>query len=178
MDVLKRVVSVFVVEDRLMVTLFCLLLVFYGLETLNIHQTVGEGQVGPTSYPRVITVFGLILAAIFFDKKGFEKVELHNLGGRITSEVVDLAPLWMAVVYVALFEELGYITGTFLYITVTMKFLRERTWLGAAAYGAGITVLMFALFYYGLLGELPRGEWLPLHEWLPFIDQIRAAITE
>ena len=177
MDAVKRILAIFIVEDRMLVTIFSVLLVFYGLETLNIHQTVGEGQVGPTSFPRVITVFGLFLAAIFFVKKGFEKIELENLGARISAEISDLAPLWMALVYVAMFEPLGYITATFLYITVTMKFLRERTWIGASAYGAGITVVMFCLFYYGLLGELPRGEWVRLHEWLPFLDQIRAAIT-
>lgn len=160
-----------------MVTLFSVLLILYGLETLNILQTVGEGQVGPTSFPRVIMVFGLILATIFFVKKGFEKVELTNPGERIKAEIGDLAPLWLAVVYVAFFEELGYITATFLYITVTMKFLREPTWLGAAAYGAGITVVLFSLFYYGLLGELPQGEWVKLHEWFPVIEQIRESIV-
>ena len=176
MGIVKKLVGIFVVDDRLLVTLFAILLILYGLGTFQIPQTVSEVIVGPTTFPRLIAVFGLILCAIFFFQKGIEVVRLNSFPERLTSEIVDLIPLWMALVYVLLFEKLGYLTATFLYVTITMRYLRERTWLRASVYGLVITILMFCLFYYGLLGELPRGEWVRLHDWIPIIEQIRSAI--
>ena len=60
---------------------------------------------------------------------------------------------------------------------MTMKYLGQKTWQGSAGFGFGLTVALFSVFYYGLLGELPRGELIKLHEWLPFLEDIRSAIT-
>jgi hypothetical protein len=177
MNKLTKIVAFFVVGDRFLVTLFAVLLSVYGLETLNIYQAAGESMVHSASFPRVITFFGLILVVLFFIQRGTKDLELKDLKGRVISELVDLIPLWMAMVYVAFFEYLGFLTATFLYVTITMKYLGQKTWLGSAGFGLGLAVTIFAVFYYGLLGELPRGELIKLHEWLPFIEGIRSAIT-
>ena len=123
-------------------------------------------------------VEGLETASVSTSTETTEKVvEIVDIKGKIAEEIVDLMPLWLAVVYVACFEYLGFLTATFLYVTVTMKYLGQKTWQGSAGYGFGLTVTLFAVFYYGLLGELPRGELLKLHEWLPFLEDIRSAIT-
>ena len=174
---MSNILAFFMAGDRFMVTLFAILLIVYGLETLNIHQAAGEGMVHSASFPRVITGFGLLLVLLFFIHRGTKNLEIVDIKGKIAEEIVDLMPLWLAVVYVACFEYLGFLTATFLYVTVTMKYLGQKTWQGSAGYGFGLTVTLFAVFYYGLLGELPRGELLKLHEWLPFLEDIRSAIT-
>jgi putative tricarboxylic transport membrane protein len=174
MDKLLKIIGIFTIGDRFLVTLFAILLTFYGLETLDMYRaSAGEELVGSASFPRVITFFGLILVVLFFITRGFEGLETKNLRHRITDELNDLAPLWMAVVYVALFEPLGYITSTFLYITVSMKYLGQKSWFGSAVFGLVVTAILFGIFYFGLLGALPRGEWVRLHEWIPQIEQFR-----
>ena len=99
-----------------------------------------------------------------------EKVDINQ---RVIAEFIDLVPLWLAIAYVACFEFLGYIIATFLYVTANMKYLGQKSWGGSAVYGLSLTVTLFTIFYYGLLGELPRGDLLNVHDILPFLDDIR-----
>ncbi len=173
----RKIVAIFTVGDRLLVTLFAILLTLYGLETFNfLRASGGEGIVGSASFPRVITVFGLILVVLFFITRGTRGLEGRDLKERMAEEFVDLMPLWLAVVYVACFEYLGYLIATFLYVTVNMKYLGQKTWGGSAIYGFSLMVILFSVFYYGLLGELPRGDLINMHELLPFLDEIRRGI--
>jgi len=176
---MRKIVSILTVGDRLLVTLFAVLLTLYGLETFNfLRASGGEGVVGSASFPRVITVFGLILVALFFISRGTRDLEGGDLKKRLSDEIVDLMPLWLAVVYVACFEWLGYLIATFLYVTINMKYLGQKTWGSSAIYGFALMVILFSVFYYGLLGELPRGDLINLHELLPFLDDIRRWVKE
>ena len=171
---MREIVSIFTNGDRLIVTIFAILLILYGLETYNFLQASGgEGLVGSASFPRVITVFGLMLVVIFFITRGRVNKDKVNVKQRVIAEFTDLVPLWLAIAYVACFEFLGYIIATFLYVTANMKYLGEKSWGGSAVYGLSLTVTLFTIFYYGLLGELPRGDLLNVHDILPFLDDIR-----
>lgn len=171
---MRKFIAFFTVGDRLLVTLFAILLTLYGLETFNfLRASGGEGIVGAASFPRVITIFGLVLVVLFFITRGTADLDSGDAKERMASEFVDLMPLWLAVAYVACFEFLGYIIATFLYVTINMKYLGQKTWAGSATYGIALTVILFGVFYYGLLGELPRGDLINMHEVLPFLDDIR-----
>lgn len=171
---MREIVSIFTYGDRLLVTFFAILLILYGLETYSFLQASGgEGLVGSASFPRVITVFGLMLVVIFFVTKGRVSKEKVDINQRVIAEFIDLVPLWLAIAYVACFEFLGYIIATFLYVTANMKYLGQKSWGGSAVYGLSLTVTLFTIFYYGLLGELPRGDLLNVHDILPFLDDIR-----
>ncbi len=160
-------------QDRLIVVLFAILLIAYGRETFSLQKTIMEDVVGPATFPQLLVVFGLILVAIFFAQQKFSSPGIEEETGRkAVGEVIDLIPIAIALVYAALFEELGFLIATLLYITVTMRFLGEP-WMRAVAYGLGLTLLVFVVFFYGLQAQLPLGETTPVGKWFPFIEKAR-----
>lgn len=167
----------FLTGDRLLVTLFTLLVVYYGAETLSFFRTMSEDVVGPASFPRLLALFAGILVILFFVQKRREvrddRDEPH--GGRVAEEAVDLIPVGLMLAYVLLIEPLGFLLSTFLFIAATMRFLGQN-WKGAIGYSLAMTLAVFILFYYGLLAQIPMGSWVKTEKLLPFLVDIRRAI--
>lgn len=166
----------FVTGDRLLVTLFAVLVVYYGTETVTFFQTMSEDVVGPASFPRLLAILAVILIVVFFvqERRATAKASDES-GSDGASEAADLIPAAFMLVYVLLFEKLGFLLSTFLFIAPTMRYLGD-TWTRAIAYSLALTIAGFILFYYGLLAELPMGTWVPTEDLLPFLVDIRRAI--
>lgn len=167
----------FLTGDRLLVTLFALLVLYYGVETLSFFRTMSEDVVGPASFPRLLAVFGGILVVLFFIQKRRERpdADAEPHGARMAQEAVDLIPVGLMLAYVLLIEPLGFLISTFLFVAATMRFLGQG-WKGAFGYSLAMTVTVFMLFYYGLLAQIPMGSWVKTEELLPFLVDIRRAI--
>jgi len=165
----------FFTGDRLLVTLFGLLVIYYGTDTLTFFRTMSEDVVGPASFPRLLAIIGGILVVLFFLQNRRATVESPDEGSGMSAEAVDLIPAAFMLVYVLILEPLGFILATFLFIAVTMRFLGD-TWKRSIAYSLALTLGGFMLFYYGLLAELPMGTLVPTEDLLPFLVDIRRAI--
>ncbi len=166
----------FFTGDRLLVTLFAILVIFYGAETLTFFHTISEDVVGPASFPRLLLVLAVVLIVVFFvQQRRAPARESDEAPSDIASEVSDLIPVAFMLVYVLLLEKLGFLLATFLFIAVTMRYLGD-SWRKAAVYALALTLGGFILFYYGLLAELPMGTWVSTEDLLPFLVDIRRAI--
>ena len=165
----------FLTGDRLLPTMFGLLLIYYGAETTTFFRTMSEDVVGPATFPRLLAILGGILVIIFFLQQRRVTVEDPEEGSGVASEAVDLIPAGLMLVYVLLLERLGFLLATFLFIAATIRFLGE-TWKRTIAYSLGISISVFLVFYYGLLAELPMGTWVPTEDLLPFLVDLRRAI--
>jgi putative tricarboxylic transport membrane protein len=165
----------FFTGDRLLVTLFAVLVIFYGAETLTFFRTMSEDVVGPASFPRLLLVLAGILIVVFFVQQRRAPARESDEASDMASEVADLIPAAFMLAYVLLFEKLGFLLATFLFIAPTMRYL-GATWPKAVAYSLALTISSFVLFYYALLAELPMGTWVPTEDLLPFLVDIRRAI--
>lgn len=166
----------FFTGDRLLVTLFAILLVYYGTETFSFFHTMSEDVVGPASFPRLLAIVGAILVVVFFVQQRRAPAEgSDETQSGMTTEAFDLIPAGLMLVYVLILEPLGFILATFLFIAVTMRFLGD-TWKRSIAYSLALTLGGFVMFYYGLLAELPMGTLVPTEDLLPFLVDIRRAI--
>lgn len=166
----------FFTGDRLLVTLFAMLVIFYGAETLTFFRTMSEDVVGPASFPRLLLILAVILIAVYFvQQRRAPARAADDAPSDFAAEVADLIPAAFMLVYVLVFEKLGFLLSTFLFIAVTMRYLGD-SWRKAIAYSLALTISGFVLFYYGLLAELPMGTWVPTEDLLPFLVDIRRAI--
>jgi putative tricarboxylic transport membrane protein len=165
----------FLTGDRLLPTMFGLLLIYYGVETMTFFRTMSEDVVGPATFPRLLAILGGILVILFFMQQRHATVTEADEGAGMASEAVDLIPALFMLVYVLLLEQLGFLLATFLFIAATIRFLGEG-WKRTILYSLGISISVFLIFYYGLLADLPMGTWVPTEDLLPFLVDIRRAI--
>jgi putative tricarboxylic transport membrane protein len=112
---------------------------------------------------------------VFFVQQRRAPARESDEASDMASEVADLIPAAFMLAYVLLFEKLGFLLATFLFIAPTMRYL-GATWPKAVAYSLALTISSFVLFYYALLAELPMGTWVPTEDLLPFLVDIRRAI--
>lgn len=167
--------GVYLTGERLLVACFALLTVYYGYETLYFRATLDEDIVGPATFPRMLTVFALVLCTIYFLRNRRKVEPGEQRGKQAVSELYDMIPVGIMLAYVLVLEEIGFPLATFLFITVIMRFFGEK-WLPAAIYGFGIMVVIFSIFYFGLQAFVPMGRTLETERWLPFLVDIRRAI--
>lgn len=162
MTMLARVRAV-LLGDGVLALLFLLLLIGYLIAATQLRGGLMSDQVGPRTFPILLGVFGTGLCAVFFLKKLRAPPAEHEAyeARTVKGELVDLIPLFILFVYVLVMGTLGYLLATFLYVTITVKLLGQRTWWGAALFAACLTLVTFALFSYVFEVSLPPGDILP-----------------
>jgi putative tricarboxylic transport membrane protein len=166
--------------ERLIVSLFMVILIFYGWGTVYLKTIMRSDVVGPATFPRLITIVGLVLCALYFHQKrgahSTDDGEPVTIADRsISAEIVDLLPILMTLIYALLFEPLGFPLSTFLYITITMRYLGQD-WPLSVVFGFVMMGLIFSLFFLGLMVDIPMGTIVQTDQLMPFLVKLQHMI--
>lgn len=79
----------------------------------------------------------------------------------IIDEIRGVAILFMVIAYVLLIDLIGYPPATFVFVTIGVKFLGERTWWVSAIVAGVLTAACYAFFVWFLDITFATGDfWL------------------
>jgi len=141
--------------DRLAALVFMLLVLLYGWDASKLTASLQGDVIGPTFFPKILTVLGIVLGVLLFLQGAPGKPE--GASGESGSDFAALVPAVMLLVYVLSLEWLGFPLATVLFLAVAFRYLGHPGWPGAAGYSVVITGVVFVLFYFALGLKLPLG---------------------
>lgn len=140
--------------DRLVAMVFLAVILVYGWGGNQLTASLQGDLIGPAFFPRLLTVLGIVLAALLVLKPaGAGKGKAADQGSDITA----LVPAAMLLGYALIFEYLGFLLATPLFLLVAFRYLGHPGWAGAAGYSITVTAVLFGLFKYVLDIRLPLG---------------------
>ncbi|MEQ8193163.1 MAG: tripartite tricarboxylate transporter TctB family protein [Rhodospirillales bacterium] len=147
--------------DRMIATILAVIFVFYAWEASTLSRTHFQDKIGPGTFPELLAAFGLIMIGFFFFDVFRGKGGTYEKCEGFIGEVKGVAILFMSIAYVFLLDLLSYPIATFLFMTVAVKFLGERTWWVSALVGIGMTGFCYAFFVMFLDINFSTGDfWL------------------
>ena len=148
----------FLNADRIAALLFLALIAWYGWESTGLTTALEVDVVGPGFFPRILTVIGLALGVLLLVGRspGMNQQTESGPGG-VRSDLVALVPVLLLLGYVLVLEPVGFPVATVGFLAITFRYLGYPAWKGALLLAAGITVVIFALFHFGLAVRLPLG---------------------
>lgn len=154
--------------DGILVFLFLLLTAAYLIGATQLRGGLLSEIVGPRTFPYILGALALGLCALFFAQKlrdgAGDETDLDadaEDGETVWTALWALRPLFLLLAYVVVMTTLGFLLATFLYVTLTVKQLGQRTWWASALFAAGLTAVIFVLFSYAFEVRLPPGVVLP-----------------
>jgi len=141
--------------DRIFAGCMALLAIAYLWGTFQIREIAIGGPVGPRAFPMMLGVALLIGAGLLL---------LETLARGDRPEKLDLPALlsiagtlaWL-VCYIAVFEWLGYLIATTIFLTVLMAFLHPRHWVANIMLAVLFSAGSYALFDKVLGAKLATG---------------------
>jgi putative tricarboxylic transport membrane protein len=146
--------------DRVIFICTIVVAVVYLYATTLIPTIETGDPLGPKAYPRVLGVALLIAAGLLFlemrkDSKQEDKDQDKNQGEGRTLWVIAGVTAWSAGYY-AVFEKLGYVLATTVYLLALMAWFHRGKWLAN-----GLTAVLFSalsyLMFLKLEVNLPKG---------------------
>jgi putative tricarboxylic transport membrane protein len=163
--------------ESIIVICFVVLMSLYLYQSFYLIPTMMSDYVGPSMFPQIIAVTGLILAGIYFYQLRSSGSEAPKEGGPATlrHELSNLAPVGPIILYVLLLEPIGFLFATVLYIFIAML-VYGRSWLESLIYALTLSIAFFSLFYYGLLAQIPMGWFVQTEKLMPFLLHLRRAM--
>ena len=142
----QKIKSFFFEGDRMIATIMTVLFIIYYFEAATIPRTNMEDKVGPGAFPQLIGMFGLLMCACFFFKVlRSGAIQYEKIIG-FWDEIKGVAILFMIFGYVLLIDLIGYPPATFVFVTIGVKFLGERTWWVSAAVAGVLTAACYGFF--------------------------------
>ena len=113
-------------------------------------------QPGSGFFPFLASMLLFFLSLILLVQSGFEKKEKAQDKSRANYRniIFCLACLY---VYAWIFEWLGFVPSTFLFIILLIKFIGKKSWILAILTGALTAILSYIFFGVWLQAALPRG---------------------
>ena len=123
-----------------------------------------------------LATFGFLLLTIYFLKS----LKTLNENDPITFEVIKnkftkMAPIFITIVFVVLFELIGFLFSSFLYSFLFILYLK-KTIKYSFVFSAIITLCIFIIFYYGLNFQMPMGELVDTDKLFPFLEDLKKMI--
>jgi len=113
---------------------------------------------GPGFYPFVVGLtlllfsFILLFSSIFLEKEGFtEKTEEKSNKKNI------LLIVFLLLLYAIVYEYLGFIVSTLLFIICILKIIERKRWLVAISFAIFTAAFSYVLFNLWLNANLPKG---------------------
>ncbi|MBM4331587.1 MAG: tripartite tricarboxylate transporter TctB family protein [Deltaproteobacteria bacterium] len=102
-------------------------------------------------------LIGILSLTLFINTLQGKKIQAgHTLFTREKlGRVVFMAIILL--VYLTLFEVIGYLLSTFLFFAATILFLQRGRFISIVIYGAAFTFLLYAIFKMWLKSPLPAG---------------------
>jgi putative tricarboxylic transport membrane protein len=163
--------------ESIIVICFIVLMSAYLYQSFYLIPTMMSDYVGPSMFPQIIAITGLILAGLYFFQLRSNGNAEPAEGGSTTfrNELSNLAPVGPILLYVLLLEPIGFLFATVLYIFVAML-VYGRAWKESLIYALTLSIAFFVLFYYLLLAQIPMGWFIHTDRLLPFLVHIRRAM--
>jgi putative tricarboxylic transport membrane protein len=163
--------------ESIIVICFVVLMSVYLYESFYLIPTMMSDYVGPSMFPQIIAITGLILAGIYFFQLRANGSEEPVEGGPATAlgELSNLSPIGPILLYVLLLEPIGFLFATAIYIFIAML-IYGRTWKESLIYALTLSITFFVLFYFLLLAQIPMGWLIHTDRVLPFLVHIRRAM--
>jgi putative tricarboxylic transport membrane protein len=163
--------------ENIIVICFVALMSVYLYESFYLVPTLMSDYVGPSMFPQIIAILGLILAGIYFFQQRSAGAEGAAEDGQrsLSDELANLAPIGPIVLYVLLLEPIGFLFATAIYV-LTAMLVYGRSVVESLVYALGLSTSFFAIFYYGLLAQVPMGWFIDTERVLPFLVQLRRAM--
>ena len=173
---MKLFYKLFFSKQNLLATIFLITLILYFISSFDLEKTIGEDVVGPSSFPILVATFGFLLLTIYFLKS----LKTFNENDPITFEVIKnkftkMAPIFITIVFVILFELIGFLFSSFLYSFLFILYLK-KTIKYSFVFSAIITLCIFIIFYYGLNFQMPMGELVDTDKLFPFLEDLKKII--
>ena len=173
---MKLFYKLFFSKQNLLATIFLITLILYFISSFDLEKTIGEDVVGPSSFPILVATFGFLLLTIYFLKS----LKTFNENDPITFEVIKnkftkMAPIFITIVFVVLFELIGFLFSSFLYSFLFIFYLK-KTIKYSFVFSAIITLCIFIIFYYGLNFQMPMGELVDTDKLFPFLEDLKKII--
>ncbi|WP_440692536.1 tripartite tricarboxylate transporter TctB family protein [Candidatus Pelagibacter sp. HIMB1695] len=173
---MKLFYKLFFSKQNLLATIFLITLILYFISSFDLEKTIGEDVVGPSSFPILVATFGFLLLTIYFLKS----LKTLNENDPITFEVIKnkftkMAPIFITIVFVVLFELIGFLFSSFLYSFLFILYLK-KTIKYSFVFSAIITLCIFIIFYYGLNFQMPMGELVDTDKLFPFLEDLKKMI--
>lgn len=153
---------------------FAVLCLFYVWNAMKLRSGLMSDVVGPKTFPLLIGGFGLLVAIIFILREIVAAIAAAKRSVPADGPIVPMSsirhpPLVMVLLlfgYVAVLEPIGYILATFLYVSLMLKSLGQKGWLGAIVFASCLTGLSYGLFKAVFDIRLPYGTLVSLLERL------------
>jgi putative tricarboxylic transport membrane protein len=142
-------------SDRIAALLFLGLVLVYGWGGTQLTASLQGDVIGPAFFPRLLTVLGILLGILLF-VQGVPDAKKEKLAGE-GSDSTALVPAAMLLAYALVFEPLGFLLATPLFLVITFRYLGHPSWAGIFGYSAAVTAVVFVLFKYLLDIRLPLG---------------------
>tara|TARA_B100000925_G_scaffold287637_1_gene267242 strand:- start:639 stop:1163 length:525 start_codon:yes stop_codon:yes gene_type:complete len=173
---MKLFYKLFFSKQNLLATIFLITLILYFISSFDLEKTIGEDVVGPSSFPILVATFGFLLLAVYF----FKSLKTLNENDPITFEVIKnkfskMAPIFITIIFVVLFELIGFLFSSFLYSFLFILYLK-KTIKYSFVFSAIITLCIFIIFYYGLNFQMPMGELVDTDKLFPFLEDLKKLI--
>ena len=173
---MKLIYKLFFSKQNLLATIFLITLILYFISSFDLEKTIGEDVVGPSSFPILVATFGFLLLTIYFLKS----LKTLNENDPITFEVIKnkftkMAPIFITIIFVVLFELIGFIFSSFLYSFLFILYLK-KTIKYSFVFSVVITLSIFIIFYYGLNFQMPMGELVDTDKLFPFLEDLKKMI--
>ena len=173
---MKFIYKLFLSKQNLLATIFLITLILYFISSFDLEKTIGEDVVGPSSFPILVATFGFLLLIIYFLKS----LNTFNENSTLTFEVIKnkfakMAPIFITIIFVVLFELIGFIFSSFLYSFLFILYLK-KTIKYSFVFSVVITLSIFIIFYYGLNFQMPMGELVDTDKLFPFLEDLKKMI--
>lgn len=141
--------------DRIAALLFLGVVLVYGWGGTQLTASLQGDVIGPAFFPRLLTVLGIVLGVLLFVQgaPAAQKAGAEDEGSDITA----LVPAAMLLAYALVFETLGFLLATPLFLVIAFRYLGHPSWAGICGYSAAVTTVVFVLFQYLLDIRLPLG---------------------
>lgn len=141
--------------DRIAALLFLAVVLVYGWGGTQLTASLQGDVIGPAFFPRLLTVLGILLGVLLF-VQGAPAAKKEKSGDE-GSDITALVPAAMLLAYALVFEPLGFLLATPLFLVIAFRYLGHPSWSGIAGYSAAVTAVVFVLFQYLLDIRLPLG---------------------
>lgn len=141
--------------DRVAALLFLAVVAVYGWGSTKLATALQGDIVGPAFFPRVLTVLGVVLGVLLFVRGASGRSGSQASAG--DSDVVALVPAALLLGYALLFQPLGFLLATPLFLLAAFRYLGQPGWVSGACYSLAITAVLFGLFHFALDIRLPLG---------------------
>ena len=173
---MKFFYKLFFSKQNLLATIFLITLILYFISSFDLEKTIGEDVVGPSSFPILVATFGFLLLIIYFLKS----LNTFNENSTLTFEVIKnkfakMAPIFITIIFVVLFELIGFLFSSFLYSFIFILYLK-KTIKYSFVFSVIITLSIFIIFYYGLNFQMPMGEIVDTDKLFPFLEDLKKMI--